>query len=189
VDLGAPSADIGQCADPLGCFAGDGVAVESGRCEVADAGTAATAEAEYSSLALSAVATAKGDDKRPSLAQLLELEVTRLRLGLSARRRNAAASSVGLTPSDLDPTPLLRMRDVQVHLRVLAAERATATAAPPPRSLSLASLYPWWGPSRTPRRLPAVTGTMCPQGGPEPGLPCTPCQTVFFIMCPVYAYV
>jgi hypothetical protein len=83
VDLFASSSsptDAEPSDDPLG---GVSVVSTSGSGTAAVAAAAAEAEAEYSSLALSAAATAKGDDTRPSLAQLLELEVARLRLGLS----------------------------------------------------------------------------------------------------------
>jgi hypothetical protein len=37
---------------------------------------------------------------------------------ISAKRRDAAAAAAGLTPAELDPTPLLRLREVQAHLKV-----------------------------------------------------------------------
>ena len=105
---------------------------------------AETDEATYVDAARSAL----GSSSRASLSRLLELERLRLEIGASATRRDAILAAAGIDPADLDPTPALRSRDVNAHLKALARERAAAAAAAAaaPRASTLgglASLSPW----------------------------------------------
>ena len=105
---------------------------------------AETDEATYVDAARSAL----GSSSRASLSRLLELERLRLEIGASATRRDAILAAAGIDPADLDPTPALRSRDVNAHLKALARERAAAAAAAAaaPRASTLgglASLAPW----------------------------------------------
>ena len=98
---------------------------------------------------MDAARSALGSASRASLSRLLELEKLRLEMKTPATRRDAIASAAGIDPTDLDPNPLLRSRDVNAHLEALARERAVAAAAAaaaPPRATTLgglASLSPW----------------------------------------------
>ena len=124
------------------------IVFDSDSCE--DAATDRTSEEAETDEAtyVDAARSALGSASRASLSRLLELEKLRLEMKTSATRRDAILSAAGIDPTDLDPNPLLRSRDVNAHLEALARERAVAAAAAaaPPRATTLgglASLSPW----------------------------------------------
>ena len=131
-----------DASDPLGALGGVPGADANG----------AVAEATYASLALATINAGGGADAAPSLASLLELEVNRVRLGVSSARRDAALTAAGVNPADVDPTAMLRSRRARASLAALANEKAAAKAAAAAAaaaekrsSLSLASMSSWDG--------------------------------------------